>query len=474
MRRFLFALFCFCAIAGIGNSCQSEGESSDRRGESKETKGESTPVEGTDTIPCVKPKVNVYIENSGSMDGFVNGITEFKDVIGNLLVNLKYFYDEDNIQIYFIRNEKAKIGQDEELVIKKACESDIADFARAIDLSWKNDCKNRGQNTNLNNIFKTILDSTQNNTLSILVSDCIYSIGDGSTVNLLNQEKNTTYDAFLTKFKRSNDHLATMIVKLTSEFDGRYFPYTGDRNNFYFKGELPYYICVISNQKLMKQFNENITLKQNADGGFKNKYIISNEKSDSIYYSILLSTDNEGRFKPQRKYSSLSYVHGIEDIDVAGRGSGCSRRNAENRPHNLQFAVAVDLSGIDVDESYLLDPDNYSLSDGNFTVEKIVPIEKNETKSGDWVRISKASKIPSHKIILRATGTAYSDLTISLKKQMPSWIRESSIMDDTRAEKIMGGNSFGLQFWVEGIAEAYEKAYKDNKSYFDIDIKIKR
>lgn len=467
MRRFLFGLLCVLVIT----SCEHKDANKHSRGKNP-AEQDTTSVVNNPGTETAKPKVNVYIENSGSMDGFVNGITDFKDVIGNLLVNLKFFYDEDNIQIYFIRNEKAKIGQDEELVIKKACESDIADFARAIDLSWKNDRTNRGQNTNLNNIFKTILDSTQNNTLSILVSDCIYSIGDGSTVNLLNQEKNTTYDAFLTKFKRSNDHLATMIVKLTSEFDGRYFPYTGDCNNFYFKGELPYYICVISNQKLMKQFNENIILKQNADGGFKNKYIISNEKSDSLYYSILLSTYNEGRFKPQRNYSSLSLVQGIEDIDVVRSGSSCSRRSTEK--DTLQFAVAVDMSGIDVDESYLLDPVNYSLSDGNFTVKKIVPIDKNEIKSGDWVRISKASKMPSHAIILRATGTAYSDLTISLKKQMPTWISESSIMDDTRAENIREGKSFGLQFWVEGITEAYEKAYKDNKSYFDIDIKIKR
>ena len=54
----------------------------------------------------IQPIVNVYIENSGSMDGFVNGFTDFKGAIGKLLVDLKYHYGEDNVHIYFIRNEK--------------------------------------------------------------------------------------------------------------------------------------------------------------------------------------------------------------------------------------------------------------------------------------------------------------------------------------------------------------------------------
>ena len=469
MRSFVFFLLLLILFAGCGVRDGRNNNNCDLH------PVDTMPSLKIDSLLQAKPMVNVYIENSGSMDGFVNGITSFKDVIGNLLVNLKYYYDEDNIQIFFIRNGKATKGEEEKLAIIPACEANIADFARAIDLSWRNDKPNRGQNTNLNNIFKTILDSTPDNTISILISDCIYSIGNGSTVNLLNQEKNTTKDAFLTRFKKQeNKHYATMIVKMMSEFNGEYFPYTGDANHFRFNGELPYYICVIADQSLMKQFNENIILKQDTNHGFKNKYIISNEKLESIYYSVLLSTDNVGRFRPQRKCSTPNYIHGIEDVSVVERGGGCSRRSSKsiNEKRRLQFAIAVDLSKIDVEESYLLNPSNYCLSNNDFVVKDVFPLEKNTTGAGDWVRISKSK--PSHKIILEATGTAYSDVVLSLIKQMPVWIDSCSILDDTSIEKIKGGRSFGLKYWIEGIAEAYETSYKDNKSYFEIEIKIKR
>lgn len=466
----------------------------DKHAGSTETKEDSTKVTQKVNKPTdpSKTKVNVYIENSGSMDGFVNGITEFKDVLGNLLVDLKYYYDEENIQIFFIRNEKVQpstnqvpkkpyqksLINEEQLVVRKAFdfEESVTDFAKAIDLSWHRANKDargkslRGNNTNLNNIFKTILDSTTSNTISILISDCIYSIGDGSTVNLLNNEKNTTKDAFLTKFKKDNSHhFSTMVIKMLSQFDGKYFPKTGDSDAYTYRGELPYYICVVSSQANMDQFNQNIILKDKTSG-FENKYLISNEKVNSLYYSILLKTHNEGRFNKQKEQRNCKeYVHAIEIID---QGGGCSRRSDEGKA--IQFAVAVDMSKIDVDEDYLLKPANYTLSSENFKISKILPYKENDLDATDKVTITNAKATPTHVIFVKATGTAYSDFNISLKKQMPTWIEESSILDDTKSAQLSNGKSFGLKYWIEGIAEAYETVYKDNKTYFDVEIKVKR
>ena len=167
MKRIL--VYAIMALCLISSSCDAQTR---RRGTRV---GNEEPVQQNDTVKpiTVKPVVNIYIENSGSMDGFVNGITSFKDAIGKLLAKLKYYYDEDNVQIYFIRNDKAKYDKtkskkvEEKLNVVKACETDISNFANAIDLRWREDMPNRGHNTNLNNIFKELLNRTDEKTITI-------------------------------------------------------------------------------------------------------------------------------------------------------------------------------------------------------------------------------------------------------------------------------------------------------------------
>lgn len=460
-RLLLYAITVLCVFA---TGCQTRR--GDGRSETETLKAHDTIVESV----CVeKPIVNVYIENSGSMDGFITGITDFKGAIYKMLSKLKYYYDEDNMQIFFIRNDKAKsVKEQEKINVVKACETDISDFATAIDLRWENDKKSRGHNTNLNNIFKELLDRTDEKTISILFSDCIYSIGSGGVEHMLNQEKGTTYDAFLShgkKAQKSNWCLSTTIIKMKSGFDGKYYPYTGDRNGFAYKGELPYYICVLANQDFMADFNKNIKLGSGELDGYENKYIVAKGVSASLYYSVLMATENKGRFKPQRPFSSLDFVHGIEDIDIKP-----NKRTGDP----FTFAVAIDMGNIDVEEDYILDTQNYELTEDNFKVVKVKRVEKNSINANDWQRIKDGH--PTHIVILEAKDMHWTNMEmgITLKKQVPQWIEESSILDDTKPAKLEGGKSFGLKYWISGISEAYEELYPEDKNYFQVRINIKK
>ena len=459
MKRFLlFTITMLClAVSGCDNQTHKRGS------ERIEDSTKDTIVE---EVLDFNPIVNVYIENSGSMDGFVNGITDFKDAIGKLLAKLKYYYDEENVQIFFIRNDKAISAKEQEKInVVKACETDISDFATAIDISWKNDSKRRGHNTNLNNIFSEILGRTDDKTISILFSDCIYSIGSGGVEDLLNHEKWTTYDAFLSHAKKNIGCLSTTIIKMKSGFDGKYYPYTGDNKGFYYKGELPYYICVLANQNVLADFNKNIKLGKGNIDGYDNKYIIAKGASANLYYSVLLSTENKGRFKPQRQISSPTFVHGIEDISLTP-----NKRTGEP----FTFAFAIDMKDIDVEEDYVLDTNNYILSEAAFKVVGIKKVDKNAINTNDWQRIKDGN--PTHIIIIAAKDLHWTnvELGIALRKQVPQWIDDSSILDDTKASNLEGLKSFGLKYWINGISEAYEELYPEDKNYFEAKINIKK
>ncbi|MDR1610790.1 MAG: tubulin-like doman-containing protein [Candidatus Symbiothrix sp.] len=91
-----------------------------------------------------------------------------------------------------------------------------------------------------------ILGKTDNKTISILFSDCIYSIhGSDNAVGLLQDEKNLTKDAFLSKWKNDKVPLATTIVKMKSRFDGKYYPFTGDHNGYTITGDRIFIISSI-------------------------------------------------------------------------------------------------------------------------------------------------------------------------------------------------------------------------------------
>jgi hypothetical protein len=406
--------------------------------------------------PIVAKTINVYIENSGSMDGYVGGNYEFKEAISSLLARLPYHYEEKDIKIRFINSRIDSIS---------TTQVDLTNFSKELNMYWEKGKRTRSSSTNLNNIFQDILSQTDSSTISILFSDCIYSIGYGDVIGLLSYEKNLTMSAFLQKYKKDKVPLATTILKMKSHFKGKYFPYTGDKNHFHIDMERPYYIVVIGNNDIMLDFNAKIPLERDKIGGFDNKYIIQAGATNNIYYSVLLSTDNVGRFRASRNVSTKDYIHGIEDVNMKSRN-----RNG-NSSNKFTFAVAVDLKNIPVEEDYLLNPENYTLGDDNFIVKEIKAVNKNDIGASDWVRISASN--PTHLLILEATGTAISNVKVSLKKQMPQWITDSSIEDDTDRNKLTG-KTFGLKYWIEGIAAAYQEIYPNDKNFFEFEIQIKK
>ena len=402
----------------------------------------------------IKPTINVYIENSGSMDGYVNGQTEFKGAIRDLLVMLKYYYGEESAKIFFINSADHQTATD----------VDLTTFAQNINTHW---IIGDRKNSELNNIFKQVLDRTDNQTISILFSDYIYSIpAKGNTIGLLNDAKSLTKDAFLSKWKNDKVPLATTIVKMKSKFNGKYYPYIGDDKNFPIDMERPYYICIIGNQDVLNDFNQIKEMKAGGMEGYENKYVLSSEDPEGIYYSVLQSTYNVGRFKPLRKESDKDYIHGIEDVKLARSGGGCTR--GQESP--LTFAIAVDFSSLQVEDDYISNPANYTVTTDNFNVIKAFPIDLKDIKANDLKRIQ--GKNPTHVILLEAKTKSVTNVSFVLKKQIPQWVFASNTEDDTSKDKL-SGKTFGLKYWIEGIAEAYEIIYPENKNHFECSISIK-
>jgi hypothetical protein len=105
MQRKSWALLLLLAVVGL--ALYFIGHKSDRRS----ADGHFLPPD-TAQMVAGKPVLRIYMENSGSMDGFVTLNTQFKNALGHLLAKADGYYDDT--KLFFVNDDvyDAPICQD--------------------------------------------------------------------------------------------------------------------------------------------------------------------------------------------------------------------------------------------------------------------------------------------------------------------------------------------------------------------------
>lgn len=396
---------------------------------------EHSKVEGTNAVLKSKAtnvnlknyQMNFYMENSASMDGYVNGNTEFKDVLGKMIVSSHHSCK--GTDFFFVNNQ-----------VYKANESAI-DFIQM--LNPANIKVGNVGTTDVNQIFRNILKETKKNVISVLFSDCIYSVTDVNSQ--LDNAKNATTDAFLTALSKDNS-LATIILQFVSAFDGYYY----DRNDkpFVCKSPRPFYVVITGNRDALKTLYADF--KVDNLPGLKNKCFLSSESwtlDENNACAIISDYTNARRIKTMKNYLDL------EEISL-------DRSSA-----SLQFAIGVDYSNIFVDDTYIMDKNNYQVEPDSY---KVVGVSKASPSAiGDF------SNQPSkpYAITLSVPNGSFAPMvTLSLKKGIPAWVGKANVADDSGYVP-SSTQSFAIQKMIEGIAAAYSEDYSD---YYKVQVNINK
>jgi hypothetical protein len=402
-----------------------------------------------------KSQVKVFIENSGSMDGYVKGIKDFEIVIGKLLVLCKDFCAQNaksDFDVFFINKEVYPAPEIKELT----------DFARALEPT-KSSPYNKGDRSEsiLNDVIKSIIDSTSENSISILISDCIYSLEPTKdTKGSLGYQQNATMEVFLNKFRNNSSlRLTTCIYKMISDYEGNYFPFDYDpkkKNSislYSIQAKRPYYIWVIGESARVSDFNKKINF--NSLKGFQNSYILSNfTKEKQPYYTVLKETNKVGSFKQTDRGGKD--VKSIADIEYDGG--------------IFQFSVAVDLGNIPVDSSYLVTAKNYVAP--GFVVKSVEKIDRNKLSQRDFVSVEKTTA--THFITVSTISKdKIQDLKLELSNKIPAWVEQSNSTNDTDVKKQLD-KTFGLAYLIRGVSDAYAIRNPEQTSYFKITVTIKK
>lgn len=382
--------------------------------------------------------VNYFVENSGSMDGYIKGNTEFEAALSNLIVQTEKYFNKENLKYNFINSEITEAPTSEFKTLIYNLEPDSKEFKSG----------NRGV-SKFDEIIEKVVEKVDSNNISIFLSDCIYSLDKAKdTESNLNFLKYLIKSLFQEKLKKLD--LSVAVFRNVSNFNGLYY----DKNNkktLLNDKKRPYFIWMIGYSGIV----DTIFTKIQPDKleGYQNFLFLSNRLT-TPYYTILRETEKKGNFKINR--DEKDQLISLEDVS--------------NENKNLQFSFVADLSDIPVDENYILDSNNYILTDG-FEIQSIEKFERDNIKQNDlsFLRNKKVNylyRISNKQVQLNDS------LRISLVNNLPKWVSKYSNIDDTNIKNTFE-ETFGIEFLLQGVFEAFSERL-NQKNYFNLIFKIKR
>lgn len=194
--------------------------------------------------------LRVYVENSGSMDAYMCSGSNLKDAVFDYISDLKKY--STSTSLFYINSQEIPYRNDLQSFIKDLTPQQFAAAGG-----------NRA-NTDLRQIFQTMLKHQSKKTVTVFISDCILDIPQIATDFFGNCQvsiKNTFNEALA-----KNPNLGVEIVKLESKFDGYW--YCGKNSERLSNVKRPYYIWIIGDKKHLSNLNKNVPIND-IIGGIK-------------------------------------------------------------------------------------------------------------------------------------------------------------------------------------------------------------
>lgn len=357
--------------------------------------------------------VNVFVENSGSMDGYVKGVTEFEQAVYSYISDIKLCDDVClEMNLYYINSKKLKQPDN------------VADFIEKLEpASFRLKGGNR-QTTDLSNVIGDVVSEQKPEEINILVSDCVFSPGRGKNANeyLVNQQ--IGIKGHIANKLKENPNFAVIVYQLNSNFDGTYYNCFDQGTKI--NNQRPFYILIFGDKDRLHMLTDKVSVSKIKGSGVKHSYYISNSTVKPDYGILVMP--KIGSFQP----------------DPRNPKTGIVKAKVDKRNPTKPFSVSVgaNFSSLLLEDEYICNVDNYTIS--NKSYELSIGKSKNPAYT--------------HTLTLSLTSPIISKgkIDITLRKLNSSWAEE---MTDEDGKDIMVPGAmektFGLKYLIDGIYDAY-------------------
>lgn len=360
------------------------------------------PIEKSSSGDLKNIRVNVFVESSGSMSGFMSPKgTDFQKEIWSVVEGLQSRIKE-GINLFHVRSKSEPIAG-----------LQVSEFRQQLNTGGFQS----SQSTDIPEMLDSIFKKADEHTVSILVSDLIFSPENGNVAQI----KQISTD-IRQRFKGKNRSSA--LLQLNSEF--------------YSKGKIegsPYYIWIIGEGRAVKEV--------------------------SMYIAGLIETPiNEvdfGIFLSSPRYSILPSISAVSNASPAmcpkDGGYYYYREFREEDQPEFKFWLGIDLSAL---PGYMRTADYlskyFSLAAGTADVTLLQVKEISELKNK--VDRELASKLGLTQMMQIKVGQVAEGKVVSLnlERHIPSWIDQLNIDEEDGLRQ----QTFGLKKMINGLEDARE------------------
>ena len=296
-------------------------------------------------------------------------------------------------------------------------------------------------------IFNKILEVQRPGNVSVLVSDLIYSPKDTHGVSLekiFNEENSLATRAFA-KYQGKS----VVVQQFMGDYSGKYYPYNGVP--FEYRGKRPFYLVIIADGDAMDQLAQDKRYSGVLDApAVRNSYRFNQSTSDVPCRVLPEWKDNAGRFRVKH-----------------GDGIVLAKCDGDRQTGKLCFSLAADLSGLMKDDALLTNAANYEVQSIDGYTLTVQPIDPS------MVTANNKEYLDGMTHVLTLVGDFKSprdEVRISLRNELPGWVRQSSSDNDTSTGGSFSTTTLGLEQLLGGMFDAM----KGGSSFFDVTIQLQR
>jgi hypothetical protein len=412
----------------LATGCSGDNKSTTEKTTSRKKTSDSASISSS-SVPVSISRVNVYLETSASMAGYLSGATEFKDELAALVSQLDKFQTQG-----FIANTGYFIIPRDTAVQK------LADAGAFLNL-LKSPKSAIGANSLIVDILNMLQARNNAETINIFVSDFILSDIDINNKSIVQGQVSRIFNRY------QSAGTATSIYAFISEFNGKYYPYPKGVQE-YSKVERPFYIWIFGNSQKVDALNQ--ALKKN---GFspEEELHFGFDFNASPTFRVMNYAGKQGSYVVTR--NNL----GLENVELY-------------KGRNLEIGLGMDLSAFPdkiTASRYLTTNLQFEGKNVEGEIVSVQPINKVQLQKSDNLLAENNKLTHLVTVQISAIRGKQGSFSLTLAKHDTPWFEEWNTDDDSKAEK-NEGKTFALAYLIGGVRQAY----KDNADYFTINVPV--
>lgn len=358
------------------------------------------------TIKSENPSLKVFIENSGSMDGYMCAGSQLKDAVYDYISELNR--GTDTTSLYYINS------------VILPYKGNLTNYIKDLTPASFHQAGGNTSNTDLGSIIANVLQTVNDSTVSMFVSDCILDLPSKNAQKFLTNCEIRIKDEIINAKKRVPT-LGIEVLQLNSDFEGKYFYPNGTVENLK-DVKRPYYIWIFGDKNNIAKLNTDAPLSLLA------KYGLSGIAS--------FTTESAIPFEIKNKSLTSQTI-----VPVKG---------------NYEVTILADFRTTLQSNEEIQNKRNYSFNNQDITIDGVYPITAKNSPYTHYVKFT----IPN------GVNVAQECLTFNAP-QMPSWVVNSN--DETGQDVAKNiSKTTGIRYLIQGVADAYNREQIVTKLNFTV------